>query len=156
NLSQFITAAGGFNPANPTAVTSANFLDPNLKAPKTSSLVAGVDRELMPNLALQVNYSYTRTTDLYGNFTRRITPRVGVSLTDYAPGAGFAGTLPDGTPYNVVTFIPNAAKVAAGGAGFATTNIPGYWTDYHGLEMGVVKRLSNRWMGRVGMSWNNA
>jgi hypothetical protein len=39
NLNQFITAAGGFNPANPTAVTSANVLDANLEAPRTSSLV---------------------------------------------------------------------------------------------------------------------
>jgi hypothetical protein len=155
-LNQFITAAGGFNPANPTAVTSANVLDPNLKAPKTTSIVAGVDRELRPNLAVQVNYSYTRTSDLFGNFTGRITPRVGVTLADYAPGTGLSGTLPDGTPYNVATFIPNAAKVAAGGNGFLTTNLPGYSTDYHGLELSMVKRLSNRWMGRVAFSWNNA
>src|SRR4029077_10790181 len=43
DLTQFITAAGGFNPANPTAVTSANQLDPNLKAPKTTSVVIGAD-----------------------------------------------------------------------------------------------------------------
>jgi len=156
NLSQFITAAGGFNPAAPTAVTSANVLDPNLKAPKTSSIVAGVERELRPNLAVNVNYSYTRTSDLFGNFTGRITPRVGVSLADYAPGSGFSGTLPDGTPYNVPTFIPNAAKVTAGGNGFTTTNIPDYTTDYHGLELSLVKRLSNRWMARAAFSWNNA
>jgi Carboxypeptidase regulatory-like domain/TonB-dependent Receptor Plug Domain len=156
NLTQFITAAGGFNPAAPTAVTSANVLDPNLKAPKTSSIVAGVERELRPNLAVNVNYSYTRTTDLFGNFTGRITPRVGVTLADYAPGSGFSGTLPDGTPYNVPTFIPNAAKVTAGGNGFTTTNIPDYATDYHGLELSLVKRLSNRWMARAAFSWNNA
>src|SRR5205807_641184 len=45
---QLITAAGGFNPAAPTAVTSANVLDPNLKAPKTNSLVGGVEREVLP------------------------------------------------------------------------------------------------------------
>ena len=64
---QRLTQGGGFNPANPTAVTSANQLDPNLKAPITDSFVAGVDRELMPHLALQVNYSYTKTTNLFGN-----------------------------------------------------------------------------------------
>jgi len=156
NLGTLITTGGGFNAANPTSVTSANVLDPNLKAPKTSSVVAGVERELLPNLALQANYSYTRTTDLYGNFAGRLTPRVGVSLADYAPGTGFTGTLPDGSTYNVPTFIPNAAAIAAGGNGFVTTNIPGYYTDYQGIELGVVKRLSNKWMGRVGFSWNNA
>jgi len=155
-LNQFITAAGGFNPASPTSVTSSNVLDPNLEAPRTNSFVAGVDRELRPNLALQVNYSYTRTSDLFGNFTNRITPRVGVTLANYAPGSGFSGTLPDGTPYNVATYIPNAAAVAAGGNGFITTNIPGYSTNFNGIELGLVKRLSNKWMSRVSFAWNNA
>jgi len=152
----FITSAGGFNPANPTSVTSANVLDPDLKAPKTTSMVAGVEHELRPNLAVMVNYSYTRTNDLFGNFTGRITPRNSVSINDYTPGSGFTGTLLDGTPYNIPTFIPNAAAVAAGGNGFTTTNIPGYSTDYSGLELSVMKRFSNRWMSRIGFSWNNA
>jgi hypothetical protein len=157
DLNRFITASGGFNPASPTAVTSPNQIDPNLKAPRTQSIVAGIDRELIPNLALAVNYSYTRTTDLFGNFSGPSTPRVGVTLADYAPATnGFSGTLPDGTPYNVTTYIPNAAKVAAGGNGFVLATTPGFSTDYHGLEVSIVKRLSNRWMSRVGFAWNNA
>ena len=45
NTSQLITSSNGFNPANPTAVTSSNIIDPNLKAPTTQSFVAGIDRE---------------------------------------------------------------------------------------------------------------
>lgn len=156
NLNEFISAAGGFNPANPTAVTSANILDPDLKAPRTTSIVVGVDRELMPNLAVTANYSYTKTTDLFGNFTGTITPRNGVGREDYTPGSGFSGTLPDGTPYNVPTWIPDPAAIAAGNNGFTTTNVPGYFTQYNGIEFGVTKRLSNKWMGRVGFSWNDA
>jgi hypothetical protein len=153
---QFLSAAGGFDPRNPTAVTSANQIDPNLTAPITQSFVAGFDRELLPNLAVQVSYSYTRTSNLFGNSTNNVTPRVGVTAADYAGGPALTGTLPDGTAYNVPTFIPNAAAVAAGGSGFLLTNIPGYSTDYQGLEVGLVKRLSNRWMARVGVSYNNA
>jgi hypothetical protein len=156
DLSQFITAAGGFNPANPTAVTSANQLDPNLKAPKTTSIVIGVDRELIPNLAVTANYSMTRTTDLFGNFTGTITPRVGVTLANYTPGSGFTGTLPDGTVYNVPTWIPDPAAITAGGNGFLTTNIPGFATSYQGIELGITKRLSHKWMSRVGFAWNDA
>jgi hypothetical protein len=155
-VGQFITAGGGFNPANPTAITSPNVTDPNLSAPVTQNIVAGLDRELMPNLAIQVSYSYTRTSNLFGNTAGAITPRVGVTLADYTAGSGFTGTLPDGTPYNIPTFIPVASKVAAGGNGFLRTNIPGYYTDYHGLELEMVKRLSNRWMSRIGIAWNNA
>jgi hypothetical protein len=37
-----LTQGGGFNPANPTSVVSANQVDPNLKAPRTDSFVVGV------------------------------------------------------------------------------------------------------------------
>lgn len=156
NLNEFITAAGGFNPAAPTAVTSANVLDPDLKAPRTTSIVVGMDRELVPNLAVTANYSYTRTTDLFGNFTGTITPRVGVTLANYTSGSGFTGTLPDGSTYNVPTWIPSQAAVNAGGNGFVTKTIPGFSTGYQGIELGITKRLSNRWMSRIGVSYNDA
>jgi hypothetical protein len=151
-----LSQAGGFNPANPTSVTSANVIDPNLKAPITQSIVAGVERELMPNLALTVNYSYTRTSDLFGNFANNITPRVGVSLSDYTQNAPLTGVLPDGTTYSIPNFTPSAAKVTAGGSGFLLTNVPGYTTGYNGVELGLMKRLSNKWMGRLGFAYNNA
>jgi Carboxypeptidase regulatory-like domain/TonB-dependent Receptor Plug Domain len=151
-----LTPGGGFNPANPTAVTSANKLDPNLAPPVTHSVVAGVERELAPHVALQVNYSYTKTTDLFGNLTANITPRTGVTLADYSAGTVLTGTLPDGTPYSVPTFVASGSKVVAGGLGFLTTTVPGYSTDYQGLELAFVKRLANRWMARVGFSYNNA
>ena len=153
-----ITSAGGFNPANPTSVTSANVLDPDLRAPITTSVVAGIDHELRPNLAVGVNYSYTRTNRLFGNFSGTITPRVGVTLADYSAGSGFSGTIPleGGTPYDVPTYIPSAAAIAAGGNGFETTNVPGFYTDYHGIEVTLNKRLSNRWMGRMGVALNNS
>jgi len=103
-----------------------------------------------------VNYSYTRTTDLYGNFTGRITPRVGVTLADYSAGPVLTGTLPDGAAYTVPTYVANGSKVIAGGGGFLTTTIPGYYTDYHGVEVALVKRLSDRWMGRFSIGYNNA
>ncbi len=153
---QFVAAANGFNPADPTAVTSANLINPDLKAPVTQSFVAGLDRELGSNLAVLINYTYTKTTNLFGNATWSVTPRVGVSLSDYAPGPTLTGTLPDGSAYSVPTFIADRAKVLAGGSGFLLTNWNGYHTDYHGIELSAVKRLSNRWMGRIGFAFNNA
>ena len=154
--SQFLGTANGFNAANPTAVTSANRIAADLEAPVTQSVVAGLDRELRANLAVSVNYTYTRTTSLLGNATFSVTPRVGVTLADYAAGPVLTGTLPDGSSYSVPTYIANPAKVTAGGSGFLLTNWNGYYADYHGLEVSAVKRLSHRWMGRVGGSLNNA
>ena len=62
-LNQFVAAANGFNPANPTAVTSANRINPDLKAPVTQSFVAGVDREIMPNFAVGGELHLYATTD---------------------------------------------------------------------------------------------
>jgi hypothetical protein len=56
----------------------------------------------------------------------------------------------------VATWIPSATAIAAGNNGFTTTNVPGYSTGYNGLEVGITKRLSNKWMSRVGFSWNDA
>jgi len=151
-----LTSGGGFNPTNPTAVTSANQLDANLKPPVTHSFVTGIDRELLPHFALQVNYSYTKTTDLFGNLSANITPRTGVTLADYSAGPVLTGTLPDGATYSVPTYVANGAKVVAGGLGFLTTTVPGYSTDYQGLEVALLKRMSDRWMGRVALSYNNA
>jgi carboxypeptidase family protein/TonB-dependent receptor-like protein len=155
-LNQFVAAANGFNPANPTAVTSANRINPDLKAPVTQSVVGGVDRELMPNFAVGAHYTYTRTTNLIGNNSWTVTPRIGVTLADYAAGPTLTGTLPDGSTYSVPTYIPNQAKVTAGGSGFLLTNWDGYSTDYHGVEFAATKRLANRWMARVNVALNNA
>jgi hypothetical protein len=151
-----LTQGGGFNPLAPTSVTSANQIAADLKAPITHSFVAGVDRELMGNLALQMNYSYTRTTTLFGNATANITPRTGVTLADYSAGPVLTGTLPDGAAYSVPTYVANGTKVVAGGLGFLTTTVPGYYIDYNGVEVALIKRLSNRWMGRLGFGYNNA
>ena len=79
-----------------------------------------------------------------------------MTLDDYAPGAPLTGTLPDGSSYDIPTFIPSASAVTASGGGFVLANVPGYTIDYSGIEVSLVKRLSQRWMGRVGFSYNDS
>jgi hypothetical protein len=145
-----ITFGGGFNPAAPTAVTSADVLDPDLKAPVQSGVVVGVDRELMPDLALQVTYSYGRGTN------EHYIPWIGLTSANYLPGTPASGTLPDGTPYSIPIFLPDPALIAANGNGRLWTNFDGYHTTFNGLEANVTKRMSNRWMMRVSLAYNNA
>lgn len=151
NTSVRLAFGGGFNPDNPTAVTSANRINPDLKAPVTLSVVAGADRELRPDLALQANYSYTRTDDWVYFPWRGVTP------ADYIAQAPITGEIPTlGSSYNIVTFRPDPAKVAAGGNGRFLTNHPSYYSYYHGVEAAVVKRMSNNWMMRLGAAYNLA
>ena len=150
-------SSAGINLNDRTGVTSPNRVDPNLKAPTTRTIVAGIDRELMPHLAAQVAYTYSRTGNLFGNAAANITPRTGVPLeSGYTAGPTLTGTLPDGSSYSVPTFMPIASLVTAGGGGFLTTNVPGFFTDYNGVELALVKRMSNKWMGRVSFAYNNA
>ena len=154
DLSHFVTQGGGFNPAAPTAVTSANVIDPNLEAPVTQAAVIGIERELMRNLGVQVNYSFTRTHNYSGAAT--FNPWIGLSASDFAAGPVLTGTLPNGQSFSVRTWIPDSAKIAANGNGRILTNYDGYSSRYHGLELSLIKRMSDRWMARVGAAWNNA
>ncbi len=144
-----LASGGGFNTANPTSVASANRIDPDFKAPIATGVVIGFDRELIPNLAVSVNYTYGRTIN-HAN-----TPFIGLTGTDFTLGTPLTGTLPDGSTYNIPTYIPDANKVAAVGGGRLYTNYDGYVTMFNGLEFAVNKRMSNRWMMRLGAAWNN-
>lgn len=143
---QPITFAGGFNPNAPTAVTSANVIDPDLKAPLTTAATLGVDRELMANLAISVAYSWNRTTRYAYD------PWNGVGPDDYELASTVVA--PDGRSVDVYRPIP--AAVAAGGNGRIRTNFEGYSTRYNGIDFTLTKRLSNRWMARFATSYNNA
>jgi hypothetical protein len=79
-----------------------------------------------------------------------------VTSADYAPGTLLTGTLPDGSPYSVQTFIANPDVIEANGFGTMLTNHPGYHSYYNGIEGSLTKRLSNRWMARVGVAYNAA
>ena len=150
-----LSFGGGFNPAAPTSVRSANVIDPDLKANTTSSVVIGFDRELVANLAMQFNYSYSNTGDYFADPSGTLyQPWVGVSRNDYISQGLTTGSVPEA--YSVETFIPNPAVVAANGNSRMLSNRPGFSTYYNGLEFQLVKRMSNRWMARVGTSWNNA
>jgi hypothetical protein len=156
-----LSFAGGFNPAAPTSVRSSDIIDPNLKAPITTGLVIGLDRELMPNFGVQVNYSWSRTNDVVGSngntdgLNTTYVPWIGLGINDYRAGTVLTGTLPNGEAYSVQTFFPDPAVVAANGNGRILTNFSGYHVSYNGLELSAVKRMSNRWMGRVAFAWNN-
>ncbi|MEW6321625.1 MAG: TonB-dependent receptor [Acidobacteriota bacterium] len=146
-----LSFGGGFNPANPTGVSSANRFDPDFEAPITTNFIVGIDRELRPNLALSVNYTYGSTSNWSA------TPWNGVTRGDYVQASTLTGTIPNGGPsYSIPVFSPVAAAVAAGGNSRILTNFDGYSTRFNGVEAQLIKRMSDRWMARISGSWNNA
>ncbi|MDQ2980416.1 MAG: TonB-dependent receptor [Acidobacteriota bacterium] len=150
----------GYNLANAgDPGVSANAIDPKLKAGRTDELIAAVDHELIPGLAVGVAYTYRKYKD----------PIIRIP---YDPGTGtilgsgsfvqydtLSGTLPNGAAYGPVrVYQVNPAVLAnlSGGAypsGYFYTNQTGYNQTYSGLDFTLTKRLSNRWMARANFTY---
>ncbi len=93
-----LTSGAGFNPNNPTAVSSPNVIDPDFGAPVSTNVIIGFDRELMPNLAMQVNYTYGRVTNLptaVNNTSEG--PFLGLTTADWVATDSLVGTTPMGS-----------------------------------------------------------
>jgi len=110
-------------------------------------LLFGVDHELAPNFAVNATYTYRRTTNApYMSY-------IGVNGSDWVPCDSVTA---NGYTVPCLDLGPtNAAAADAAGFGQRLSNRPGYHRSYSGIELTAVKRLSNRWMGRVGFGYNN-
>jgi len=137
--------SNAINPANPTSASSPNTIASDYHANRDNEFILGVDRELVPNLAVGAAYTFRHTNDV-----PTWNPRIGMTAADYAVVA-----TPSGGGMSALIYAPNAAKVDATGGGRILENRPDYHTQYQGFELTMTKRLSNKWMGRVAFSVNN-
>ena len=82
----------------------------------TTGVVIGLERELMPNLALQANYTYSKSSDYVGLtgaadvFGMTFIPWRGLTVADYTQNGTLTSTLQDGTPYSVPPTRPTRAS----------------------------------------------
>src|SRR5262249_15055814 len=60
-----------------------------------------------------------------------------------------------GGSYTASTFSPDVTQVLASGSGRIWENVPGYNRSFSGVELTLMKRLSNKWMSRVAFSYND-
>jgi hypothetical protein len=145
-----ITGFAGVDPANPAAAESSNQIDPDYHANKDNELVAGIEHQLAANLAVSAAYTWRKSTDLTA--TQLLSGYywyswIGVTSADYHAGAPITANGFTATPY-----ILNAGVSSPG---ILLRNRPDFSRSYNGLELAVVKRLSNRWMGRAAFTLNN-
>ncbi len=143
-----------FSPANPSAPVSPHGIDPDLKAEKTDEIVVGFDHELFPNFAVGAAYTYRHYKDFY--YSVRFDRASGRKLTpaDYIPDPRApirTGTLPDGTPWSVPVYTIRGGDLD----GDFYTNRPNYTQRFHGVELTLNKRLSNKWMARASFAYND-
>ena len=135
------------NPNAPLAATNGNTV--NATDPRTHELQFGVDRELMPSLAVSATFTYRRFTNLVWDVPD------GITSADYQQAGTLTGLLPNGQPYSVPYYALSAAAGAAWNGLWTATNRPDYYQTYKGFELTVTKRLANHWMGRLGFGTNS-
>ena len=146
---RILASGNGFNTANPTSVS--------LRQPDRPGLRGARRHRRRHRLRPGAHAQPGRAGELHVRPCDRKSVHA-VHRVDggrLAPGAPLVGTLPDGSAFNIPTYIPDADKVAAVGGGRLLTNWPDYYTYFNGMEFAVNKRMSDRWMMRLGAAFNN-
>jgi hypothetical protein len=146
----------GFDPANPTALSTSDVNDPGMDPPTTSELIVGIEHSFVPEFVaglsltwrLRENYQDYRLlfTDLDTGTTR--TASADEYVEDPLP---VFGTLPDGSSYSWPTFSANPSLSFTGGKLFTNGARS---IDYFGTALTLTKRLTNQWMLRGFVNYN--
>jgi hypothetical protein len=148
-----ITGFAGVDPNHPAAAESPNQIDPSYQSNKDNEVVAGIERQLASNLAVSAAYTFRKSTDLTA--TQLLSGYywyswIGVTSADYHQGAPVTRNGFTATPYIVNDGVADRIS-----GGLLLRNRPDFSRSYNGLELALVKRLSNRWMGRAAFTLNS-
>ena len=143
----------GFDLNDPTDQSTVNRISPDLTSPRTHELIFGIDRELpIPNSAVTFSVTHRKFT----NFTWE--PLIGLTSADYGVVDTINAMLPSaggGGSASQDVYAPLSGVELPPGNGREQRNNLGYNQGYWGWETNFIKRLSNRWMARIGYSWND-
>lgn len=137
----------GIDPDNPTKATSNNRIG-DVTWPRTQEVILGVDREIARNFGVSASFTY--------RYIDRMTwqPLIGIRRGSYVQVGTLSGSEPETGSFNIPLFALPAALIPPG-AGRELVNRDGYHQRYLGFEVSATKRLSNRWMMRLGFSTNS-
>jgi len=132
-----------------TVQPKLNSIDPHLRDPKTDEFTLGYQRELRPNLAFTASWVQRWFNDA------TVDTEVGIPVTGYTPQ-----TFNDPGPDNLVNTaddrpitLYNVMSAYRGQNVTFHTNFPGT-QRYKGLELGITKRLTDRWQVMGSYVWS--
>ena len=145
-IKQGLQGFAGFNPKSPT--TAVNRVATDQKPPITHEFLAGFDKVLTPQLSFSGSVTYRRMQDLSW------TPLIGVTQANYTQTGTLSGTAAEIGSFSVPLYALSPSAVPPGGGEVFSVR-QGYHQRYLGLELSATKRLSNRWMARLGFSTND-
>jgi hypothetical protein len=147
------------DPRDPGAVASTvNKVDRDLSPKRDHEVIFGIDREIGANFAVGAAYTWRRSYDWVYR------PRLGGECAGeptastcriIQPSDYIANAPSTANGFTAFSFSPPDELVDAAGGGRLRTNAQNYHTKYSGIELTLNKRLSNRWMARLGFSYND-
>ena len=142
------------NPSNRTGIAPGR-IDPNMKNQRDNEFVLGLDHELAPNLAVGVAYTFRNSKDFTYLPFLSAACAVGSECSIIRPEQYVRGADVTSRGYTVSSYTAPGALVTAGGNGRYRTNFEGYTRKFNGLELTARKRMSNRWMANLALSYND-
>jgi len=151
-----VAPTGNWSTSNPTASSTANTVDPNLKNDRTREFIVGVDHEVGKGFAAGVSYIY-RKYDQFNwspafvagdNSTLIPTDGSGYSQTSFTPDPS---TCPAGARCPAVTYYTPNLNV---GSVTVLTN-QNFWRNFNGVEVSARKRMANHWMMNTSYTFNS-
>jgi hypothetical protein len=150
-----LRSSSNVDPNDPGGLAeSPNRIDPDMNANRDHEVIVGLDRELMPNLSAGLAYTWRRSYDLMGMqlMLPYWYPWVGLSGSDYERQSPVCENGYCATPWVLNDAALDRADVTGG---LYWHNRSDFAWNYQGVELSVVKRMSDKWMGRVAFSFND-
>ncbi|MDQ3170773.1 MAG: carboxypeptidase regulatory-like domain-containing protein [Acidobacteriota bacterium] len=135
----------GFDISNPAASGGSQHTIGDYSTPLTHEFQLGLDRELMPNFGVSGTFTFRH----FNNFNWR---NNGLDGNDYVQIGTFTGTGEEIGTVSRPIYGPTTIPARPSATEFRSR--PDYYQRYMGFEASATKRLSNRWMARVGFSTN--
>jgi hypothetical protein len=143
------------NPNDPGSAESTARIDYDMDVPYTDEFIIGFEHELLPEFTVGMNYSHRTINNLVftryektqgaGDFYTAADYEIARTVTGSDPTTGMSWSLP---LYGLKDGIDPPAFAVI-------TNRPGYERTFDGIELLATKRLSNRWMMRGNIAWND-
>jgi hypothetical protein len=144
-----------FNPATGVYTPVGNIVDPSAKIGRTREFITGVQHELIPNLAVGVDYIYRKYD--HGTATYVVGTQPGAA--GFPPSSIYTGPITYTDPVTGMSapyFQVCATCVRPTGGNIAVTSLQ--YQTYSGVTMTANKRFADRWQlnGSVTIQTNPA
>jgi hypothetical protein len=145
-----VTPTGNWSATNPTAVTTANTVDPDLKNDRTREFIAGVDREVGRGFAAGVSYIW-RKYDQFNWSPANGIPTDGSAYAQVSATTADYGACPAGATCPTITYFTPTINVGS----VTTLMNQNLWRDFNGVELTARKRMANHWMMNSSFTYNS-